>query len=96
MFVILFTVRNFFYQYGEIRSVVVASSKSCAFICYTSRQAAEMAAERSFNKVIIKGKRLKVLWGRSQEQRSGGGKDEKRDKLKDYPPVPGLPGGIFC
>lgn len=63
-------------------------------MCYTTRAAAEFAAERSFNKVIIKGKRLKVLWGRSQEERMGQ-KDKQDKEAKKYAPVPGLPGGKF-
>jgi len=86
-------LRDYFYQYGEIRSIVIASSKNCAFICYTTRQAAEMAAERSFNKVIIKGKRLKVLWGKSQEERNAG-KESTNEKAANYAPVPGLPGAL--
>ena len=54
--------------------------------------AAEFAADRSFNKAIIKGKRLKVSWGRSQEERNAGKEKEDRNS-KQYAPVPGLPGG---
>ena len=57
--------------------------------------AAEFAADRSFNKAIVNGKRLKVSWGRSQEERSSGGKDDKDKNSKQYAPVPGLPGGKF-
>jgi len=84
-------LRDYFYQFGEIRSIVIASSKNCGFVCYTTRAAAEYAAERSFNKAIIKGKRVKILWGKSQEELSAG-KEEKDDK--SYEPVPGLPGPL--
>ena len=87
--------RDYFYQFGEIRSINIASAKSCAFVCYTTRMAAEFAADRSFNKAIVNGKRLKVSWGRSQEERSSGGKDDKDKNSKQYAPVPGLPGGKF-
>ena len=87
-----FFYRDYFYQFGEIRSINVASGKSCAFVCYTTRMAAEFAADRSFNKAIIKGKRLKVSWGRSQEERNAGKGKEDRNS-KQYAPVPGLPGG---
>lgn len=82
---------------------MIASAKSCGFVCYTTRSAAEFAAERSFNKVIIKGKRLKVLWGRSQEERLGPKDKQDRESSKRYAAVPGLPGGecanillLFC
>jgi len=85
-------LRDYFYQFGEIRSIIIASSKNCGFVCYTTRAAAEFASERSFNKAIIKGKRLKVLWGKSQEERNAG-KDSKEDE-DTYIPVPGLPGAL--
>jgi pre-mRNA-splicing factor RBM22/SLT11 len=85
-------LRDYFYQFGEIRSITIASSKNCGFVCYTTRAAAEYAAERAFNKAIIKGKRVKILWGKSQEELSAG----KRDKNKEdkYDNVPGLPGPL--
>jgi len=70
----------------------MATAKGCAFISYTTRIAAEFAAERSFNKVIVKGKRLKVSWGKSQEERNAGKEKDERN-IKQYAPVPGLPGG---
>lgn len=44
---------DYFYQFGAIRSLRVLESKMCAFIEYTDRQAAERAAEKSFNKVFL-------------------------------------------
>ena len=46
--------RDYFYQYGEIRTLHVLSEKGCAFVCFTTREAAEMAAERSFNRCNLK------------------------------------------
>uniref|UniRef100_A0A7M5V0B2 Pre-mRNA-splicing factor RBM22 n=1 Tax=Clytia hemisphaerica TaxID=252671 RepID=A0A7M5V0B2_9CNID len=86
-------LRDYFYQFGEIRSINIATGKSCAFVCYTTRMAAEFAADRSFNKAIVKGKRLKVSWGRSQEERNAGKSKEDRNS-KHYAPVPGLPGAL--
>ena len=82
--------REYFYQFGEIRSVTIAQSKSCGFVCYTTREAAEKAAERTFNKAIIKGKRMKILWGKSQEERAVASEKDKGPVLQ---PVPGLPKG---
>lgn len=86
-------LRDYFYQFGEIRSINIANAKGCGFICYTTRLAAEFAADRSFNKAIIKGKRLKVSWGKSQEERNAGKEKEDRNS-KQYAPVPGLPGAL--
>lgn len=65
-FVGLFKIyfRSHFYQFGEIRTITIVQRQQCAFIQFATRQAAEMAAEKSFNKLIINGRRLTVKWGR--------------------------------
>ena len=60
-----------------------------SFLQYTRRSAAEVAAEKTFNKLTIKGKKLSIRWGKSQGkqdaiQASGSG--------IAVPQVPGLPG----
>ena len=45
--------RDHFYQFGEIRNVKMVHKQHCAFVEYTTRQAAELAADQSFNKVFI-------------------------------------------
>ena len=57
-------LRNHFYQFGEIRTITVVQRQQCAFIQFATRQAAEVAAEKSFNKLIVNGRRLNVKWGR--------------------------------
>ena len=47
--------RDHFYQFGEISSIHVVPKQKCAFVTFATRQAAEKAADGSFNKVIIKG-----------------------------------------
>ncbi|XP_061092315.1 pre-mRNA-splicing factor RBM22-like isoform X1 [Conger conger] len=89
-------LRSHFYQFGEIRSTTVVPRQQCAFVQFTTRPAAELAAEKSFNKLIINGRRLTVKWGRSQGAR---GKERDRDGVRDgvsesgtrLEPVPGLP-----
>eukprot|EP00794_Sanderia_malayensis_P016806 gene16806-18502_t len=83
-------LRDSFYQYGEIRQVTMVTRQNCAFVTYTTRQAAEFAIEKTYNKLIIKGRRLKILWGKSQSERPRGG-DDGGVKLT---PVPGLPGPL--
>ncbi|TRY98383.1 hypothetical protein DNTS_021804, partial [Danionella cerebrum] len=55
--------------------------QQCAFIQFATRQAAEAAAEKSFNKLIINGRRLNVKWGRSQASRGKG-------EMEALPPPP--------
>ena len=52
---LLLFCRDHFYQFGEINSIHVVPKQKCAFVTFTTRQAAEKAADGSFNKVIIKG-----------------------------------------
>lgn len=60
---IIVSCRDFFYQYGEIRTLNVLGVKGCAFVTYTTRESAEMAAERSFNRINIKVRRGDWSWG---------------------------------
>ncbi|GAB6018879.1 RNA binding motif protein 22 [Chamberlinius hualienensis] len=84
-------IGDHFYQYGEIRSITVVSRQQCAFVQFTTRTAAELAAERTFQKLIIKGRRLNIKWGKSQGHASMAG---FIDEGKHLEPVPGLPGSL--
>lgn len=70
----------------------VVAKQQCAFVQFTSRSSAEAAAEKSFNKLIVGGRRLTIKWGRSQGQQLALKKEGEEDD-KDLEPVPGLPGG---
>lgn len=41
----------------------------CAFVQFTTRDAAEHASEKTFNRLVIGGKRLAIKWGKSQGKR---------------------------
>lgn len=84
-----FIFRDYFYQFGELRSISIVPRQNCAFVCFSSRASAEVAAERSFNKLVLKGRRLKIMWGKSQGQQPTPGKQGGAPLV----PVPGLPGG---
>lgn len=47
-------LRDHFYQFGDIRDLRLLETKQCAFITFTTREAAEIAAERSFKKLNLK------------------------------------------
>lgn len=54
-------------QYKLIyRSLTLVPRAQCAFVQYTTRAAAEHAAEKTFNRLVIGGKRLTIKWGKSQ------------------------------
>ncbi|XP_056630750.1 pre-mRNA-splicing factor RBM22 [Diorhabda carinulata] len=84
-------IRDHFYQYGEIRSISLVPKQQCAFVQYTTRSAAETAAEKTFNKLILGGRRLTIKWGRSQGRT---GPSSIGPQAETYEPVPGLPGAL--
>jgi pre-mRNA-splicing factor RBM22/SLT11 len=71
-------IHDSFYAYGELESVRVLSEKMCAFVSYTTREAAEKAAEATFGTLTIKNMPIRVSWGRPQAAMGGA-------------PPPGLP-----
>lgn len=59
-------IRDHFYQYGEIRNITVVSKQQCAFIQFTKRSSAELAAQSTFNKLVLGGQKLSIKWAHSQ------------------------------
>ncbi|KAI3906075.1 hypothetical protein MKW92_020579 [Papaver armeniacum] len=72
-------LRDIFYAHGDIESVRTVVKRACAFVTYTTREGAEKAAEELFNKLVIKGLRLKLFWGKAQYQRT-----ELEDKAQTH------------
>ncbi|XP_078435552.1 zinc finger CCCH domain-containing protein 40-like [Wolffia australiana] len=62
-------LKDNFYAHGEIESIRLVPQRACAFVSYTTREAAEKAAEELSNKLIVKGLRLKLMWGKPQGAR---------------------------
>ncbi|KAF2311965.1 hypothetical protein GH714_027627 [Hevea brasiliensis] len=50
----------------EDESIKPSMWRAIAFVTYTTREGAEKAAEELSNKLVIKGLRLKLMWGRPQ------------------------------
>jgi pre-mRNA-splicing factor RBM22/SLT11 len=93
-------LRDYFYQFGEIRTITSISRQNCAFVQYTTRAAAELAVDKSYQKLVIHGQKLTIRWGKSQAKRSGVGPDGEEAggsgggvKAAKLAPVPGLPVG---
>ena len=59
-------LKDQFYAHGEIESIRLVPQRACAFVSYTTREAAEKAAEELSNRLIVKGLRLKLMWGKPQ------------------------------
>lgn len=90
------SLRNHFYQFGEIRTITLVERQQCAFVQFATRQGAELAVEKSFNKLIINGLRLVVKWGRAQAARGPEATDGFSEMATRLQPVPGLPTGMLC
>ncbi|XP_075262036.1 pre-mRNA-splicing factor RBM22-like [Convolutriloba macropyga] len=84
-------IRDVCYQFGEIRSISIAPKQQCAFLQFTTRFAAEQAAEALFGKLIIKGQRVNVRWGKPQGAASSKETIMGLHSVPNYEPVPGLP-----
>ncbi|XP_022202538.2 pre-mRNA-splicing factor RBM22 isoform X3 [Nilaparvata lugens] len=88
-------LRDHFYQYGEIRLVTLVPRQQCAFIQFTQRSSAELAAERTFNKLILGGRRMTIKWGKSQGKQSASVTVSEQDAAAEpLEPVPGLPAAL--
>ncbi|KAJ1680364.1 Pre-mRNA-splicing factor slt11 [Spiromyces aspiralis] len=55
-------LRDYFYAFGEIKSIKVIHDKKCAFINYMTRAAAETAVDKALGNCIIKGNPLRINW----------------------------------
>ncbi|XP_037947283.1 pre-mRNA-splicing factor RBM22-like [Teleopsis dalmanni] len=89
-------LRDHFYQYGEIRSIALVPRQQCAFVQYTKRSAAELAAERSFNKLVFQGRKATIKWAHSQAKQVTVAKTDRRFDPSTVPPVPpGNPNDFF-
>lgn len=79
-------LRDNYYQYGEIRSITMVARQQCAFVQFTKRASAEMAAEKTFNKLVLGGQKLTIKWAHSQAKQNSVAKTNR-----NFDPVPGLP-----
>lgn len=66
------SLKDQFYGFGELQTIRIVPGKSCAFVTYTTREAAEKAADSLSNGLVVKGLRLKLMWGKPAERREGG------------------------
>lgn len=57
-------LRDMFYHYGEIRAIKVVPRQQCAFVEFTTRDAAQRAAKAKYNNCVIKGVKLAVNWSK--------------------------------
>ncbi|KAL9537633.1 hypothetical protein MBANPS3_011600 [Mucor bainieri] len=83
-------LQGFFYVFGDIKSIIVAHKTKCAFINFSTRTAAELAADKVAEVGLkLKGHALKVVWAKPKPQ---SGKSNNSSKPIDFnkmqPPAP--------
>lgn len=57
-------IRDQFYSFGEIRDVFLVPKQLCGFVSFVSREEAEVAANTMFNRMMIRGSKIAIRWGR--------------------------------
>lgn len=93
-------LRDVFYEFGEIKSIDIIPSSSCAFVAFSSRAAADAVFQQYNGNVTIKDVRLRLAWGRShaRHHRASSG-DSSAGLSFSYPAIPvfsGMPSDIFA
>eukprot|EP01112_Ceratiomyxa_fruticulosa_P018260 TRINITY_DN5809_c0_g1_i1.p1 TRINITY_DN5809_c0_g1~~TRINITY_DN5809_c0_g1_i1.p1 ORF type:complete len:402 (+),score=85.57 TRINITY_DN5809_c0_g1_i1:215-1420(+) len=73
-------LKDALYAFGEIKSIKIVVAKQCGFVEFTTRQAAELCAEKMANKLVVKGDKLKLAWAKPQTVIGGEGGDGKGGK----------------
>ena len=53
-----------------VSPVQVIANRHCAFVTYAERSAAERAVDELQHKLIVRGQRCKLMWGKPQEKRA--------------------------
>ncbi|KAK9245368.1 hypothetical protein V1506DRAFT_474608 [Lipomyces tetrasporus] len=59
-----YMLRNYFSQFGPLKSLVCSHRSRCAFVNYNTREAAEAAAAATGTTLVINGCPMRVTWGR--------------------------------
>ncbi|KAF1807217.1 hypothetical protein FB192DRAFT_1354561 [Mucor lusitanicus] len=82
-------LQGFFYVFGDIKSIIVAHKTKCAFINFSTRASAELAADKVAEVGLkLKGHALKVVWAKPKPQAGKSNNSKPIDFNKMQPPAP--------
>lgn len=88
-----------FFVFGEVRSIKMVPRKCCAFVTFTTREAAEEAANKLHRILKIRDKRVGVMWGKPQQTQQSQASAALAAGAAGLPPgvPPGMagPGGVY-
>jgi len=59
-------LNDIFYHFGELKEIKVVPKSNCAFVTYTTREAAEKAADKLYLSLNVRGHVLRLSWGKPQ------------------------------
>jgi pre-mRNA-splicing factor RBM22/SLT11 len=62
-------LRNHFESFGPVSNIKIARQQGSAYITFDHRADAENAAEALYNKLVIKGGTLRLLWAKPKEKK---------------------------
>jgi pre-mRNA-splicing factor RBM22/SLT11 len=88
-------LRDHFYAFGELKSIVMVRRSKCAFVNYVTRAATELAAENCLHGVNLKGHRLRVAWARPKPLGPSAEIKQKQEMSNVPPPPPGTEQGTL-
>jgi pre-mRNA-splicing factor RBM22/SLT11 len=83
-------IRRVFYTYGDITDIRVVASKTCAFVVFAARAAAEAAIKGLYGDCTIRGAHARLNWGKRQFV----SKHQHHQHRRQYVPPVGAPPGM--
>ena len=98
-------MRDAFYAHGELKAVKKVEARNCAFVTFATRTAAEKAAEALAGQLVVKGERLKLMWGKpaagnnNKDSKGAGGNalensNNNNNKSREFATLPGSQGDV--
>jgi len=61
-------LHDIFYAYGKVAHIFMARPSKCAFVEYSNRAEAELAASQLYNALMVKGRALTLSWAKPRTQ----------------------------
>lgn len=85
-------IREHFAPFGPIADIHMVGEKGCCFVTFVTRSDAENAVTSLFDCLFIRGRRMKVVWGRGKVVRKNPAKPPPpgMSKKKARVPAPGM------
>lgn len=92
-------IREHFEPFGAIHQIHLIGDRGCCFVTFVNRNDAETAVNSLYDCLFIRGRRMKVVWGKGREVKKGGarrsrpappGMKKKVPQQQSAVPAPGM------